>query len=206
MDFTGSNIPPDRGQPQSGDTHSAPATPGSAFRSEGHPRAGTHSGGSWGQSLPDLLMRRRSSISIFHCCSSRFCCFILEGMTEVMSYCPAMPQGWILLLSMLKPHLCVAHHLGRGWWVWGNLPPSHFGSFPPHKLLTDPGCSKAHQLIHHDAGSSPRDILHPSHPTNWHIPFLGCHTPSPSLLTGEVHKQTGEFLVVLTCTSAPIPV
>lgn len=29
-------------------------------------------------------------------------------------------------IMRLKPHLCIAHHLGRGWWVGGNLPPSHF--------------------------------------------------------------------------------
>lgn len=98
-----------------------------SFRSRGHPRAGTQSRGlhtargqqdSWcSWSLPGLLMRCRSSISMFHCCSSSFCCFILEGTTEVMSYCSSMPQGWTLLIlckSFITALLTTWLQVGQG--------------------------------------------------------------------------------------------
>lgn len=34
-----------------------------------------------------------------------------------------------------------------------------------------------------------RDTLDPSHPTKWHTIFVGCHTPSPSLLTGSAQAD-----------------
>lgn len=47
----------------------------------------------YSSSSPGLSTSRLSSNSMFHCCSSRFCCFILEESTEVMSYAPPQPRA-----------------------------------------------------------------------------------------------------------------
>lgn len=83
---------------ESGEFPSETIIPGRQTASEGHLGAGAQSVGlctardqqksRCSLSSPGLFMRCRSSISMFHCCSSSFCCFILEETTEVMSYAP----------------------------------------------------------------------------------------------------------------------